>query len=119
MKEVIYEWERATSGEFSLLGTHDLNPLWNRTRAALEDAWPDGDIEQLDRMGAIVAELAQIDEAGERFRYDRDRHGIVWDLPEELRRFDLRSVSGSLNKVLRLLGGALDGISDMKDAADA
>jgi hypothetical protein len=118
MKEVIYEWDRANKGEFEPIGTHDLKPLWSRTRAALEGAWPDGDLEQLDHMEAIVDELAAIDERGEQFRYDRDKQGYVRDLPPELVRFDLMTVSTTLNTLLAVLGGALDGIASMRDMAD-
>lgn len=118
MKDVIYEWERAVSGEFEVLGTHDLDTVWSRTRLALEGAWPDGDADQLDRMGAIISELASIDEKGEQFRYDRDRQGIVRDLPEELTSFDLRAVSTVMSKLLALMSGALDGIAYLRDAAE-
>jgi len=118
MKDVVYEWERTTTGEFELLGTHDLDSLWRRTRTALEGAWPEGDRTQLDRMEDIVGELASIDLGGEQFRYDLDRRGFVRDLPEELTRFDLVTVSTVVNKLLALLFGALDGIAYSKDAGE-
>ncbi len=118
MKDVIYEWERAETGDFEVIGTHDLVPIWGRTRAALEGAWPEGDVDQLDRMEAIIRELALVDPGGEQFRYDRDRKGFVRDLPEELMRFDLPNVSNVMNKLLSLMWGAVDGIADLRDAAE-
>ncbi len=118
MKEIIYEWDTANLGDFKPIGTHDLKPLWGRTRAALEGAWPDGDLEQLGHMEAIVDELAAIDERGEQFRYDKDKQGYVRDLPAELTRFDLVTVSTVLNTLLAVLGGALDGIASMREMAD-
>jgi hypothetical protein len=118
MKEVVYEWDRANTGDFEPIGTHDLKPLWSRTRVALEGTWPDGDLEQLDRMEAIVDELAAIDERGEQFRYDRDKQGYVRDLPPELARFDLMAVSAILNTLLAVLAGALGGIASMRELAD-
>ncbi|HYC82664.1 MAG TPA: hypothetical protein VEB65_12800 [Solirubrobacterales bacterium] len=114
-KNVVYEWERTTTGAFELLGTHDLGPLWNRTRAALEGAWPNGDTSQLDRMEAIIGELAAIDSKGELFRYDLDKEGFVRDIPEELKRFDLVTVSQVITKLLALLFGALDGIAYLRE----
>jgi hypothetical protein len=118
MKEVIYEWDRANTGEFEPLGTHDLKSLWSRTRSSLEGAWPDGDLDQLDHMEAIVDELAGIDERGEQFRYDRDKQGYVRDLPPELANFDLMTVSTILNSLLAILSGALDGIASMRELAE-
>jgi hypothetical protein len=118
MKEVIYEWDRANSGDFEAIRTHDLGHLWRRTRVALEGAWPDGGLEQLDHMEAVVQELAAIDARGEQFRYDRDKQGYVRDLPPELARFDLMTVSTILNTLLAVLGGALDGIASMRELAD-
>ncbi len=118
MKDVVYEWERAEAGDFEVIGTHDLMPIWNRTRAALEGAWPEGDVGQLDRMEAIIRELALVDPGGEQFRYDRDRKGFVRDLPKELMRFDLPNVSKVMNKLLSLMWGAVDGIAHLRDAAE-
>jgi len=118
MKDVIYEGERAASGDFEVLGTHDLKPLWCRTRSALEGAWPEGDKEQLNRMEAIIDELASIDPGGEQFRYDRDKKGFVRELPTELTRFDLVTVSKTMNKLLSLLWGAHDGIASLKEVAE-
>jgi hypothetical protein len=115
MKDVIYEWERASTGDFKVLKTHDLRPLWTRTREALEGAWPNGDRTQLDLMEGIVGELAAIDPGGEQFRYDRDRAGFVRDLPEELARFDLVTVSVVITKLLALLFGALDGVAYLRE----
>lgn len=118
MKDIVYEWERAKNGDFDVIQTHDLIPIWSRVRTALEGAWPDGNSEQLDRMGAIIAELASTDEKGEQFRYDRDKKGFVRELPDELTRFDLPNVSRVMNKLLALMLGAIDGIADMRDAAE-
>jgi hypothetical protein len=69
-------------------------------------------------MEAIIGELALVDPNGEQFRYDRDREGFVRDLPEELMKFDLPNVSRVMNKLITLMWGALDGIADMRDAAE-
>lgn len=118
MKDVVYEWERAETGDFEVLETHDLEPIWTRARSALEGAWPEGDVEQLDRMQAVIKELALVDPKGEQFRYDRDKKGFVRDLPEKLMRFDLTNVSSVMNKLLALMWGAVDGIGDMRGAAE-
>ena len=118
MKDVVYEWERAETGDFEVIQTHNLEPIWTRTRDALERAWPEGESDQLDRMGAIIAEIALVDPKGEQFRYDRDRQGFVRELPEELMRFDLPNVSKVMNKLLSLMWGAVDGIGDMRDAVE-
>lgn len=118
MKDVVYEWERAETGDFKVIETHNLEPIWTRTRAALEGAWPEGDADQLDRMEAIIKEIALVDPKGEQFRYDRDRKGFVRDLPKELMRFDLPNVSKVMNKLLSLMWGAVDGIAYLRDAAE-
>lgn len=118
MKDVVYEWERAETGDFEVIETHNLDPIWTRTRAVLEGVWPEGDQAQLDRMEAIIKEIALVDPKGEQFRYDRDRQGFVRELPEELTRFDLPNVSSVMNKLLALMWGAVDGIGDMRDAAE-
>jgi hypothetical protein len=118
MKDVVYEWERGETGDFEVLRTHGLMTIWERARTTLEKAWPEGDTEQLNRMEAVIGELALVDPNGEQFRYDLDREGFVRDLPDELMRFDLPNVSRVMNKLITLMWGALDGIAHMRDAAE-
>jgi hypothetical protein len=43
MKDVVYEWERAETGEFDVIETHKthkLERIWNRTRVGLEGHGP-------------------------------------------------------------------------------
>lgn len=116
LKEIVYLWDRAEGRPAEVLETHNLRPIWNRARAALEEAWPDGDRSQLDAMESIIVELAAVDRKGEQFRYDRDRSGHARQLPEEIRRTDLRHVATVMNKLLANLAGAVDGIDDMLQA---
>lgn len=111
LKDLIYEFERARTGEFKVLGTHDLRLIWRAAREVLEAMWPDGDVRQLELMGRMVEELAAVDPGGEQFRYDRDRAGLVRDIPEELMRFDLRNVEAVMGKLIGLMQGALEGVA--------
>lgn len=114
LKDVVYEFERARSGDFTVIRTHDLDAIWRRARTALEATWPDGDAVQLERMGRVVEELAAADPSGEQFRYDRDREGFVRDIPEELMRVDLQIVKTVMGKMIVLMQGAADGISERR-----
>jgi hypothetical protein len=118
MKEIVYLWDRAQGRHRTVIKTHDLLVVWDRARGVLEEVWPDGDQSQLDAMGSIIGELATVDPEGEQFRYDRDRAGDARVLPDEIRRTDLRHVATVMNKLLGNLGGAVDGIEEMRRAAE-
>lgn len=111
LKDLIYEFERARTGEFTVIRTHDLKVIWPGAREVLEVMWPEGDIRQLDLMERVVAELAAVDPGGEQFRYDRDREGFVRDIPEELMRFDLHNAEAVMGKLITLMQGALEGVA--------
>ena len=94
------------------LRTHDLRVLWRHVRPMIEEAWPDGDREELDRLETILHELADLDgPRGTGFRYATDRDGRA-SLPVDLD-INLQNVRTVMQKVARLLEGAAEGVGMM------
>lgn len=92
--------------------THDLRVLWRHVRPIIEDAWPEGDRAELDRLEVILHELADSDgPKGTGFRYATDTTGEA-SLPGDLD-INLHNVRAVMQKVARLLDGAAEGVAEM------
>lgn len=92
--------------------THDLAALWRHVRPLIEEAWPDGDRAELNRLETVLLELAELDgPKGTGFRYATDREGRA-SLPTDLD-INLHNVRRVMEKVALLLDGAAEGIAVM------
>lgn len=118
MKELVYAWARLNGDPVEVLGVHRLDVLWTRAREVLVALWPGGDQTHLDRLGAVIAEMDEVDPDSMHFRYDIDRKGFVRDIPEQLRRVDLVHVHYVIAKVIATFEGSLDHISYLREASD-
>jgi hypothetical protein len=96
------------------LATHDLRVLWRHVRPVIEEAWPDGDRAELDRLEVVLHELADVDgPKGDGFRYAYRRSGDP-SLDDALV-IDLANVKSVMVGVGLLLNGAAEGIHEMID----
>ena len=78
----------------------------------IEEAWPEGDAEELDHLQRVLEELAAFDgPRGTGFRYAHDVDGQA-SLPSDLQ-INLRDVRVVMDKVAVLLDGAAEGIAVM------
>jgi hypothetical protein len=113
LKDLIYLGQDMRGEERNLWATHNLAALWPPTRAALKEGFPHDDPATLDAIEALVLELSSIDAGGELFRYSHGKDGVAWELPPQLARVDLAHVSRMMHKLLSLLAGGIDGLSDL------
>jgi hypothetical protein len=93
--------------------THDLSVLWRHARPALEDAFPTSDREELDRVEAIVLELAAADPEAVAFRYSHGKKGQP--TLSAIRQIDVEHVRGVMDKVAMTLDGCAAGMRHMLD----
>lgn len=94
------------------LQTHNLRILWRHVRPVLEEAWPEGDRAELDRLETVLHELADLDgPKGTAFRYATDNEGRA-SIPDDLD-INLLNVRQVMDKVAMVLDGAAEGIAMM------
>lgn len=79
-------------------------PLWDECKSIILQLDPRARSEA-ERVGAIIAEFADVDPKGEAFRYPVNKSGAP-SLPPELRLIDLRTVAAIMEKVQNFLDGA-------------
>lgn len=113
LKDLIYLGQEMRGEQRHVWVTHKLAALWSPARAALEEGFPNDDPATLDAMEALVLELGSIDAGGELFRYSHGKDGVRWELPPQLARVDLAHVSHRMHKLLSLLAGGIDGLSEL------
>jgi hypothetical protein len=111
LKDILYLGQRIEDEPPKVWGTHRLDVLWPLARKVMEDMWPEGDRSELDVLERIIGDLSDVDPKAEFFRFDRDRDGFVWDVPEVLTRVDLRHVQQVMEKVFVYLHGTIDGLA--------
>jgi hypothetical protein len=116
LKAIIQLGYRWRDEEAVAVGTHDLEPLWSRARSAIEDAFP-GDASELDEIGPIISEVAEVDRRSESFRYPHNRDGEI-NLPRSLNGVNLRHLARVMTRVGVLLDGAATGMDELLAAAD-
>ena len=114
LKDLWLVGRRLAEQDADPLVMHDLRKLWGLTRPIIEKAWPEGDSAVLDRLGAILHELAALDgPTGTGFRYAVDRKGEP-SLPDDLA-VNLSHVALIMRKVERHLEVAALGLGDLLD----
>jgi hypothetical protein len=97
------------------LYSHDLRILWRHVRPTLETVGPLGPPGTLDRVQAILHELADADgRTGTGFRYSKDRDGQP-SLQSDLE-INVKTVQAVMATVSQILDGASAGIQDMRAA---
>ena len=93
---------------------HDLRVLWAKARLGIEAAFPQ-EPETLDRIEAIIGEIANLDPIGQSFRYSHGRDEKV-NLPPTLTRVNVAHIATVMLKVAIQLEGAEAGMHEMIDA---
>jgi hypothetical protein len=112
LKDLWLQGGRLGAAGVEPLQTHDLRVLWRHVRPVLEEAWPEGDRDELDRLETVLHELANLDgPQGIGFRYATDREGRA-SLPPGLE-INLHNVRTVMGKVRVLLDGASEGLGVM------
>jgi hypothetical protein len=112
LKDLWIQGSRLQDRSVEPIKTHDLRVLWRHVRPLIEDTWPEGDREELDRLQRILEELWAFDgPQGTGFRYAIDKKGRE-SLPNDLQ-INLHDVRVVMDKVSALLDGAAEGIAVM------
>jgi hypothetical protein len=94
--------------------THDLATLWGLVRPTIEDAYPNDDRDELDRVEAVVLELAKADPSpGVAFRYSHYKAGRP--TLASIAKINVKTVVDVMEKVGATLDGASAGMEEMLD----
>jgi hypothetical protein len=96
---------------------HGLWQIWFELRPLIERRWPNSPNQDLRAMETMIKELHETDPNAQRFRFptaskDGSRH-----FPRDMS-IDLENFCRSGRKVLRFLGGCLEGMSEAIDAQE-
>lgn len=90
---------------------HDIEELWKKTRAVLQEVWPNGSKTDLDNVDACIHEFAHTDPISEAFRYPTTKDGK--QTLANLKHIDLANLSKVMERLSGLLDSALDGMLEM------
>jgi hypothetical protein len=94
-----------------ILGQHKLIPLWNKTRFILEQAWPDGDKNDLRNVERLIHKFHTLDSSGQNLRYPTDKFGNAnLHLPSHA---DLSALKKSCDGLFSFFDGCDAGLSEM------
>jgi len=94
-----------------MLGKHSLSRLWNKARFVLEQAWPDGDNNDLTNSERLIQEFHTLDSAGQNFRYPADKSGKPnTHLPSTVNLIVLKK---NCDGLFNFFGGCDAGLSEM------
>ena len=95
-----------------ILGCHNLAKLWTKAKLAITNRWPEGDLEPVKAVEAVVNEMHQTDNDGQKWRYGSDkdsRPNRHKGLPEFVSHKSLRK---TMDNVFTFLDACGDGIDD-------
>ncbi len=103
-----------------ILGRHNLAKLWTQAKLAITHRWPQDDLADVKAVEAVVNEMHQTDNDGQKWRYGSDKDGRPnrhEGLPEFV---SLKSLRKTMENVFTFLDACGDGIDDglqsMRDA---
>ena len=98
----------------SMMGKHQLHPLWNYAREIIENHWLDGEKKDLNAAGKIIQEFHRIDYSGQKFRYSKTRTGnnTLRNMPESV---DLTHLQDVFEAVFNFLDGCEMGLNEAVD----
>jgi hypothetical protein len=102
MKWIIVMYSRGTGVEVGDTEHHDLWELWKICRQIIN---PSGENEEaLKAVEQVIKDFHDLDKAGLKFRYSRDKRGALISLPDEL--IDLEHI----RDVMEAVGNFFDGV---------
>lgn len=71
----MYNARRLSELPVSVLGKHEIIPLWNIVRPVLIETWPNEDRAPVNNTQALLESLQQIDKSGQNLRYTHQKNG--------------------------------------------
>lgn len=96
------------------LNTHDLVRIWQLVRRMIEQVWPQGNRQELDRVEQVIRDFQDADPRAQAFRYEVDTKGEenLKAFPDAIAIDSLRDV---VTKAYELLDGCEMGIDHYLD----
>lgn len=111
LKELIDLGRRLYKGSEGFPEIHKLEDLWCECRPLLEQAFPEGDNEDLDVIEGCIKEFVSVDPLSQSFRYPRDKKGTP--SLRGLRQINLKNVSDVMKRLAGLLDGSANYMVEM------
>ena len=111
LKELVRMGVRLGSlnGCAGILGKHDLELLWNKSKQLIKEVCPDSPDEDLKAVEQVILEFHKLDPTGQAFRYARDKKGSS-HLQSVPQRVDLGNLKTTVDAVSKFLDAAFAGI---------
>jgi hypothetical protein len=90
---------------------HGLWEIWLELRPLIERCWPNGPLQDLEAIEAMIKEFDEVDRDAQRFRYPTASKNRARHFPSEMG-IDLVNFCSSGRRILGFLEGCSDGMSE-------
>jgi hypothetical protein len=92
---------------------HNILKLWIEAQSLLIKIWPEGQEEDLDKIGYFIKQFSEHDPSSESFRYPEDKKGQK--AIKDISHINLRHLKEIMNDLIESLDGAHSGLIDYLD----
>lgn len=113
LKKIIIDGSHLLDKDAKITESHYLDKLWVRCRKIIEEVWPDGDKQVLDRIEQSILNFVNVDPSSTSFRYPIDKNDNP-SLPG-IRHINLRNLSDMIKSTTTDLEGVYFCISGYLD----